>query len=1528
MKKINCSIFVVRLIFIFISIKYSFLDYCNDRSKPILLPSNNECVMKYCTDEDFENNICIKNNSIIRTQWLNNIIQFGDQNCRFPKIVKYSPGEDIVVVCQIFPEKSYSSYFYGLKENGRPLFIKDGKETPYNPLNNYIDSEDGKSNYCYDSEFLMIKKEPERKDYLLKIGLNNDFIELYNFENKDINGEQILFYLDMFISSEKIIGKRVSLFNLEEKNFFMYGGIFCTEPCNSYFLKLYKLSFSIDQPLENSKILINKNSENINLYGNMVSCFETERGAHIFCFYIFSIEDKKYKIIMFDKELNKKDKDYTFSSDIIDENIFFKCFSYIGEKGIFIYYDKGPSPIILFKEKKEEEIKSWDEIDDVKINSYTFNSDLNLNDIIKLNNEAVCFSSVSNIREILYIVMLNFFGKSKLIIRYYTIKIFGLYHYKFYQELRLNTYKQFIALTSSYCNQTDCLSNDIHYSSLIIFSYPNSTDYSKNIIDELFEKNEILENLIFNLSLRDNVRIENNIFGFIYSKIIIKSIESCDTINLNSTTKETGIIVEHILDNNEDIKVTFNNNDLFNCTIGYNYEVTEPDYETFEKYAVIKDTENGEDDEKIFNEQKRPYLGRLSYYSLYLNDKLTNDCFDNCLLCYDDSKKECIVCNNINYSINIINGERHKNCQNQEDEKTEKMTEIFTDKLTDKLIDTITDETIDKLTDKLTNIVTEKPADETTDKLTDTITEQLTDETTDKLSDKVTEKIPDTITDKITDTISDKLIDKTTDKLTDTIIDKITDKLTDKITDRITDKLTDKVTENQKDKKDCTNEEIISSECPHSIVKEDQYEDLDKKVEKEFLSTYDGKEKRIVTENVKFQMKNYTSDDDEDSSISSIDLGECEQDLKTFYDIPKEESLIIYKKDIKSNDLINTYVEYKIYNPLNLQPLDYLTICSKEKISISVPVNLNNGTKTLYNNLNNSGYNLFDANDSFYNDICATYTTQNGTDISLNDRKGLIEESGGSLDFCQEGCTMEYFNYTIQKAKCNCNIEATKNITSLNDIEFTKDLLFNILEGLKYSNYLVMKCYKLLLNFELIKSNIGFIFMAIIFILNLILFFIYIIKGRSKLKYYIQAVLKNKSVYINNMKNLKKQNSSKTNNKTITKNNQKIRSEKNKSLTINKRNSIDKEIKNLKNSSKKNDEKNKKITTKKNKSEPPKKNKNIHFEQESDSSIKNLAKTNGKKNKSGIKNLNINIIPIHNINYAKCKNEQKGKNKQNKKLKIKNIAKTDFNIYKYKDKKNDKKMNEDKPKLKKNEKQKNVLDLDYVNYKTLNIQELNNLEYKIAILIDKRTFFKYYCDLIRKKQLLIVTFIPTDDYNLVSLKISSFLLQFSLYMTINSFFFSDDTMHKIYTDNGEIDFLYHLPQIIYSSLISIITNTILRQLSLSESDILSIKEAKLMEVSNKRAEEVKSLLKIKIICFFIISFILIIFFWYFISCFCAVYTNTQIILIKDSLISFGFSMIYPFGINLIPGIFRMPALRAKKKDKKCIYKFSQLLSLI
>ena len=86
-------------------------------------------------------------------------------------------------------------------------------------------------------------------------------------------------------------------------------------------------------------------------------------------------------------------------------------------------------------------------------------------------------------------------------------------------------------------------------------------------------------------------------------------------------------------------------------------------------------------------------------------------------------------------------------------------------------------------------------------------------------------------------------------------------------------------------------------------------------------------------------------------------------------------------------------------------------------------------------------------------------------------------------------------------------------------------------------------------------------------------------------------------------------------------------------------------------------------------------------------------------------------------------------------------------------------------------------------------------------------------------------------------------------------------------------------------------------------------------------------MKIKFVFFFIISFLLLLIFGYYISCFCCIYENTQIHLFKDSLMSFFISLIYPIFICLIPSIFRIAALSSKKGDKCCVYKFSKIIEL-
>ena len=75
-------------------------------------------------------------------------------------------------------------------------------------------------------------------------------------------------------------------------------------------------------------------------------------------------------------------------------------------------------------------------------------------------------------------------------------------------------------------------------------------------------------------------------------------------------------------------------------------------------------------------------------------------------------------------------------------------------------------------------------------------------------------------------------------------------------------------------------------------------------------------------------------------------------------------------------------------------------------------------------------------------------------------------------------------------------------------------------------------------------------------------------------------------------------------------------------------------------------------------------------------------------------------------------------------------------------------------------------------------------------------------------------------------KTEVFLIGFTIDYTVNTLFFNDDTMHKIYQSKGKFDFESQILIIIYSALISMVLNTPLNYLSLSNDAIIAFKQYK------------------------------------------------------------------------------------------------------
>ena len=153
----------------------------------------------------------------------------------------------------------------------------------------------------------------------------------------------------------------------------------------------------------------------------------------------------------------------------------------------------------------------------------------------------------------------------------------------------------------------------------------------------------------------------------------------------------------------------------------------------------------------------------------------------------------------------------------------------------------------------------------------------------------------------------------------------------------------------------------------------------------------------------------------------------------------------------------------------------------------------------------------------------------------------------------------------------------------------------------------------------------------------------------------------------------------------------------------------------------------------------------------------------------------------------------------------------------------------------------------------LNDFEINNLSYNEAIKFDKRGYIEYYFSLLRRKQIVIFSFYTDNDYNSKMIKISVFFFSFALYLTVNALFYSDSTMHKIYEDQGKFNFIYQIPQIIYSTLISSVINLIVSTLSITEKNILSLKKEK-SNLENRELNMIK-FIKMKYVLFFIIIYL-------------------------------------------------------------------------
>ena len=143
---------------------------------------------------------------------------------------------------------------------------------------------------------------------------------------------------------------------------------------------------------------------------------------------------------------------------------------------------------------------------------------------------------------------------------------------------------------------------------------------------------------------------------------------------------------------------------------------------------------------------------------------------------------------------------------------------------------------------------------------------------------------------------------------------------------------------------------------------------------------------------------------------------------------------------------------------------------------------------------------VFNVNDTFFNDICHPFKSENG-DIIIKDRRDDLFQN---VTFCGEGCLYNGVDFDLMIARCICDsnnvqtgednnlgLDNERKGVSLNDIVNSfQGELFNF-------NFKVITCYNLVFDSNILKRNIGFQVMISLIGIELFLF-LFFSKNRLK----------------------------------------------------------------------------------------------------------------------------------------------------------------------------------------------------------------------------------------------------------------------------------------------------------------------------------------------------------------------------------------------------------------------------------------------
>ena len=610
-----------------------------------------------------------------------------------------------------------------------------------------------------------------------------------------------------------------------------------------------------------------------------------------------------------------------------------------------------------------------------------------------------------------------------------------------------------------------------------------------------------------------------------------------------------------------------------------------------------------------------------------------------------------------------------------------------------------------------------------------------------------------------------------------------------------------------------------------------------------------------------------------------VNFSLCENVLRNKNNLTNNETLTILIIEIdKMNDkALTNQIEYAIYN--HNKEILKLSDCENIKVKVYYNIkdnsNLNKSMILYYSSL---GIDIFNINDSFFNDICYPYSNSI-SDVVLKDRRSDIYQN---YSLCDNNCKYDLIDINSNKVTCTCDIKTEINI-------YLSPPYFStiIKDVFNDSNIKILKCLHLIFCFKYNLNNVGFWIFVVFVTCHIPLYIHYFIKGTTSILVYSEYIIRNRND-INTINN------SLTNKVDYLLDNKKKKKKEKKQLVeslfsskncmINNKNksTISREINGIKNS-------------------PKIKKSNIYK-----NNTKKLVNPIKKKNKKNF-DKNNKIKDLYSL-----KKDSKSNNSSITKFKVR--GKEDFTYKKLKEENN------------------YIIDPKY----NLEIYNFEN-----AILYEKRKFLQLYYICLLSKERFLNTFCLKSPLEIKSLRISLLIFNYSCDFALNSIFYSNKKISDKYHYNGNKLRLFVLVNNItislFSTIVSIIIIKFLNILTHSKRGINKIfneinnksnqKDLKYKNNNNnnifiERLYKACYLLKIKIFCYIFIEFSILIFFFYYVTGFCIVYQKTQIDWLFDSITSIFLSILFKLLLSFFVAILYIISLKYKSK---LLFKIALLL---